>query len=83
MRFAAALTLVILTSLSPATAGGHMLGSELHAAAAKGDAAAIQELLAKGAEVDARDDGGRTALLIAAQANQVGAAREKIEEGAD
>jgi len=40
--------------------------SELHAAACDGDAEALKQLLAGGAEVDARDEAGRTAAHLAA-----------------
>lgn len=60
-----------------------MLEHELHAMAAKGDTPAIRGLLAKGASIDARDQSGRTALLVATHANQVEAAKVLIEAGAD
>lgn len=52
-------------------------------AAELGDLATIQRQLAAGALVDARDDRGRTALLVATHANRVEAARLLIERGAD
>lgn len=56
---------------------------ELHKAAVKGDVGEILRLLAAGTAIDARDDGGRTALLVATHANQIEAARALIEAGAD
>lgn len=53
------------------------------AAARDNDAAALTHLLAAGQSVDARDSGGRTALLLATHANAVEAARVLIEAGAD
>jgi len=55
----------------------------LHAAAASDDVAAIGALLASGAPIDARDERGRTALLVATHANRVRAARALIDAGAD
>ena len=52
-------------------------------AAARGDAAAVAALLSSGADVDARDGRGRTALLLATHADHVEAARLLIETGAD
>lgn len=74
---------LFLAWISPAAAGGDMLARELHMAAEKGDAASIAGLLAKGAKIDARDESGRTALLIATHANQIEAAKVLIEAGAD
>ena len=48
-----------------------MRNHELTKAAGVGDVASVQELIAGGAGVDARDDQGRTALLVATHANQV------------
>lgn len=53
------------------------------AAARDNDAAALTQLLAAGQAVDARDNGGRTALLVATHANALDAARVLIEAGAD
>ncbi|AMY07977.1 ankyrin repeat protein [Luteitalea pratensis] len=64
-------------------AGSNMNTMTLHAAAASNDVAAIRNLLATGAAIDARDERGRTALLVATHANTVGAARALIEAGAD
>src|ERR1700730_10299053 len=38
---------------------------DMIAAASRGDRAAVQALLAKGADVNAKDNGGRTALMMA------------------
>lgn len=48
-----------------------------------GDAEAIQDMIARGAELDATDENGRTALMIATHANWIEAARLLIEAGAD
>jgi len=55
----------------------------LHAAAERGDVRALRQLLAAGADLEARDERGRTALLAATHANAVAAARLLIEAGAD
>jgi ankyrin repeat protein len=61
--------------------GGPALG--LLDAAAKGDAAAIERALATGVNVDARDEAGCTALLVATHNNRIAAARVLIAAGAD
>ncbi len=60
-----------------------MSGMQLHSAAEQNDAALVARLLAEGAEIDARDDSGATALLVACHVNAVDAARVLIEAGAD
>src|SRR5262249_61947627 len=55
----------------------------LHAAAAKGDVPAIDALLARGADANARDGHGRTPLHVAAHMSQAGAARALVKGGAD
>jgi len=81
--FACAFVFFFLIWPLPPAAGDDMPQSKLRAAAAKGDAAAIRDLLPKGAEIDARDASGRTALLIATHANHVEAAKVLIEASAD
>src|SRR6266852_2205518 len=49
-------------------APGEFGWTELMEAAAKGDLARVRDLVAKGADVDARDHFGRTALMSAADA---------------
>jgi ankyrin repeat protein len=55
----------------------------LHDAAAKGDSAAVERLAAAGADLNARDGHGRTALMVAAHAGAHGAAQALIAAGAD
>ena len=55
----------------------------LHAAAWKGDAAAIEKLAAGKAQVNARDARGRTPLHVAAFAKQHAAIRALVKAGAD
>src|SRR5262245_7663549 len=68
------------TSPSPAEldrAGG------LHAAAAQGDVASIDTLIAGGADPDARDGHARTPLHVAAHFGKLAAARALVRGGAD
>ena len=55
----------------------------LHAAAAKGDVAAIETLVRGRAPIDARDDHGRTPLHVAAFMHKNDAARALMRLGAD
>ena len=55
----------------------------LHAAAAKGDAAAIERLVKSGAKLEARDANRRTPLHVAIFAHQAAAARALLKAGAD
>ena len=52
-------------------------------AARSGDVGAIEALIVDGAQVDARDDAGRTPLIVAADAGQTLAARALLDGGAD
>ena len=54
----------------------------LHAAAQRGDVAAIEKLSADGAKLDARDDHGRTAVHVATFAGQRKAIRALAKAGA-
>lgn len=56
---------------------------ELIEAAARGDSETVQTLLAQGANVEASDSRGRTALIAAAYADQVAVAELLIAAGAD
>jgi len=55
----------------------------LFAAAAKGDAAAVAKLASSGANVNARDDRGRTPLHVAAFMKQRDAMKALVDAGAD
>jgi ankyrin repeat protein len=57
--------------------------AKLIAAAKRGDATAVKELLAQGASVHARDDKGVTALIAAAYRNDLAIADLLIQAGAD
>lgn len=56
---------------------------DLLSAATTGDAAAVRAALEAGADIEARGEGGMTALVSATKANHVDAARTLIEAGAD
>tara|TARA_B100000315_G_scaffold260596_1_gene323303 strand:+ start:2228 stop:2914 length:687 start_codon:yes stop_codon:yes gene_type:complete len=55
----------------------------LHAAAAKGDVGKINSLAKSGADLNARDGFGRTALMVATYQNHRDAAKVLIRAGAD
>jgi ankyrin repeat protein len=55
----------------------------LHAAAVAGDVARLRRLIAEGADVDARDELGRTAVLAATVARQAAAVKVLVDAGAD
>lgn len=58
-------------------------GGKLVEAAARGDAAAVSDLLARGADVDERDASGRTAVTAAVYAGSAEAVRLLVAAGAD
>ncbi|EMY33110.1 hypothetical protein D477_016605 [Arthrobacter crystallopoietes BAB-32] len=59
------------------------LNTQLQLAAADNDPDRIRVLLQRGADLEARNDDGRTPLVTATKANNVQAARTLIEAGAD
>jgi len=59
------------------------LAASLRQAAAADDAATVHSLLLQGADIEARDADGRSALLLATRAGAIDAARVLIEAGAD
>ena len=59
------------------------LTSQLHAAAGKGDVAAVAALLARGVDVDAATDRGVTSLYIAAEQGYLELVKLLLERGAD
>lgn len=82
--FAVCLCFFLASVAYPMLASGQSVNeTKLHSAAANDDIAAIQSLLAKGTDVDAKDGKGRTALLIATHENRIGAAKALIDAGAD
>jgi ankyrin repeat protein len=74
---------LLLTVVPLVATGKVMSGTPLHAAAENNDVAAIEKLLADGAEIDARDGTGATALLVAVHGNRIDAARALIDAGAN
>jgi ankyrin repeat protein len=63
--------------------GGNVMNERLFSAAASGDVAGISAALVGGADVDARDAHGRTALLVATIAGQVDAVRRLLDAEPD
>lgn len=64
-------------------AAGATVNSQLLDAAARGDALRVGALLSEGADLEARDRSGRTALLLATHSDHVEVARLLIAAGAD
>ena len=56
---------------------------QLISAAAEGDTETVLELVEGGAEIDARDNQGNTAVMAATQNNKVDTVKALIEQGAD
>jgi putative CocE/NonD family hydrolase len=65
------------------TAATEKLGGELLAAAGKGDAAVVQALLARGADVNAKNKYGATALSFAADKGHLEVIKVLAQHGAD
>jgi len=59
------------------------LSAQLIEAAAKGEVQRVQTLLKQGADINAQDQQGRTALLVATRGNHIEVARVLIQNGAD
>ncbi|ROO85414.1 hypothetical protein EDD29_2958 [Actinocorallia herbida] len=74
---------VALTGCGAAPRNEGSTGVDLLEAAAAGDARAVRVALADGAELEARDPAGRTALLLAATYDRVEAAEALVAAGAD
>ena len=66
-----------------ATKDVEVMDKELIASAERGDTAAIREWLDRGADIDAQDAQGRTAIMAATYADKPEAVRLLIEAGAD
>jgi ankyrin repeat protein len=82
----ASLFLAMLLSFGPgAPAGGQDMNAaqQLRQAAERGDMPEATRLLKAGAPLDARDEVGQTALLLAVAGNHIGIAKALIEAGAD
>ena len=74
----AALLLVLRMTLAGHLAQARRTGHALIAAAERGDIAGVRQLLPRARGVNARDERGRTALLVATQRNHVEVARVLI-----
>jgi hypothetical protein len=68
-----------MTAVGQSTSGKDLLNAVIDEDVG---AAQIQALLSRGADIDARDEAGRTALLIATHGNRIEVARALIEAGA-
>jgi len=84
MKIRAAILLFLLSGLAAAGQNGpNPQEASLFKAAGGGDVAQVQQLLAQGVNVDARDANGDTALLWAADKGQAAAAQLLIADGAN
>ena len=75
--------IVLLVFLVPLIAYAQDLSSDLHSAAKRGDITAVNALLAKGAEVNAKDKDGRTALMYAAGNGHTETVETLLAKGAE
>ena len=64
-RLIAAIGVMLLLAASASAEGTMTMGSELLEAALGGDIAAVRRLVSAGAPLEARDEAGRSPLLIA------------------
>ncbi|QRM30382.1 ankyrin repeat domain-containing protein [Microvirga sp. VF16] len=69
-----------MTAVGQSTGGKDLLNAVMNKDV---DAAHVQRLLSHRVDIDARDESGRTALLIATHGNRIEIARALIEAGAD
>jgi ankyrin repeat protein len=68
---------------SPGQAGSNELNDRLIQAAAAGDTAAVEQLLQQGADINAQDRFGNTALIMAVQFDKVEMVKLLLRKGAD
>ena len=73
----------VLSILMILPAAAQSRDQALIAASARGDLASVERLIREGAGVRARDNRGRTALLVATHGNHVAVARALIAAGSD
>ena len=76
------LAMVLSWNHPAAGQGGSSLNDQLIQAAEKGDTAAVQQLLDKGANIEAQSDYGRTALMYAATNGYPEVVKLLLEKGA-
>ncbi|MBN8969464.1 MAG: ankyrin repeat domain-containing protein [Rhizobiales bacterium] len=82
-RFILAGCFILIASGGCMAAAGAGINSQFLDAAARGDATRVGALLSEGADIEARDRSGRTALLLSTHGNHVDVARLLIAAGAD
>lgn len=68
--------------MAGADTGAKLPGAKLRAAAVAGDLPALTRLIAAGADLEAQDGAGQTALLLAVAADRTAAARALLDAGA-
>ena len=83
IRLFVAAHLILFFSLFPYTAYSENLTDELISASKNGDAAKVTDLVAKGVNVNEKDEYGSTALIYAVKNNNSNCVKVLIENGAD
>ncbi|CAB5632243.1 ankyrin repeat domain-containing protein [Pseudomonas asiatica] len=83
MRSLLAAMLFALCTSFAAHAESTAMDNRLHNAARHDDVGTLHQLLAQGAQLESRDEQGRTALLVATHGNHIAAAKALIEAGAN
>ena len=74
---------VLFLSCCLPAASQYSVNDQLFAAAGRGDSSAIQPLLDKGANIEARNNDGLTALIVAAVSGQTETVRLLLDKGAN
>lgn len=74
---------VTAAAQTPPTQAEYAAYTGLHAAAAQGRASEVEALLKAGGDLEARDDNGRTPLLVAAYRGDTAVAKALLEVGAN
>ena len=79
--------IALVTAVTIFSAGGSLsfsgINSQLHEAAMRGDLASIEDLLDRGADIEAREVSGWTALMLASVNDRVAAVELLLDRGAD
>ena len=81
LKIAATVTGVLVLLWAAGAIAG--VNEDLSQAAMRGDVAAVQRLIGKGAKVNGKDKSGWTALMLACQSGKIEAVRALIDRGAD